>query len=315
MQDAENKNQVKSFDGITPRGVRRPVSLTTIMGEPFTQPVLTVENRESEAQSQPEVADNKKRLFLRVAGLAGIGGLAAMLLPKKAQAYVLGGAPTSAVVGIKDANNTRMTPAQESGGNLDQINANTASLLNATAGAYVQQNTTTPTFALESNGNLAAIEAQSNLLSFDSNTAGAANLKVNLAAMVPGGLDFGVQNAANQTINPATLENQLALNSSISADDSITYLRRMVRQLDSSAVVDSQQRQKITIDSFSAGVALPTVTTVTTVTTVSTVTSVTAVTSLNQLNGVDPKYLFMDTAHNSYANSIRPNLVWSSNPW
>jgi hypothetical protein len=123
----------------------------------------------------------------------------------------------------------------------------------------------------------------------------------------------GLQDTTSTQINPAT-------------DDSITYLRRMVRQIDSLAVVDTAQRQKVTVDSISAGVTLPTITTVGTVTTVSTVTGVTTVstvtavttvstvntvTSLNQLNGVDPRYLLMDTAHNVYANVMRSNLQWT----
>lgn len=58
--------------------------------------------------------DNGKRLFIRLAGLAGLGVVASALFPtKSADAYVAGGAPTSNVVGLKDDSNTRINPATE----------------------------------------------------------------------------------------------------------------------------------------------------------------------------------------------------------
>ncbi len=119
-----------------------------------------------------------------------------------------------------------------------------------------------------------------------------------------GGGAVTVNDTTDTQINPAT-------------DDSAMLLRRLVKQSDSLAVVDSAQRQKVTVDSFTAGLALPTVTavgtvtTVTTVTTCSTVTSVTAVASVTALGGVDGRYLFIDTARNASANGIRNSLVFS----
>jgi len=60
-----------------------------------------------------ETVDDHKRLFLKVAGITGLGLIASQVLPKQADAYVLGSAPTSNVVGVKNAANTRINPATE----------------------------------------------------------------------------------------------------------------------------------------------------------------------------------------------------------
>lgn len=57
--------------------------------------------------------DGDKRNFLKLAGVLGLGVMAASALPEKAQAYVMGSAPTSGVVGVKDAANARISPATE----------------------------------------------------------------------------------------------------------------------------------------------------------------------------------------------------------
>ncbi len=57
--------------------------------------------------------DDSKRLFLKVAGVAGLGMAATALFPKAADAYVAGSTPTSNVVGVKDDTNTRINPATE----------------------------------------------------------------------------------------------------------------------------------------------------------------------------------------------------------
>lgn len=60
------------------------------------------------------IRDTDKRFFLKVLGGAGLGLFAATLLPKKADALIAGGSPTSNIVGIKNASNTRISPATES---------------------------------------------------------------------------------------------------------------------------------------------------------------------------------------------------------
>jgi len=57
--------------------------------------------------------DDSKRMFLKVAGVAGLGLAASALFPKAADAYVTGSTPTSNVVGLRNSSNTRINPATE----------------------------------------------------------------------------------------------------------------------------------------------------------------------------------------------------------
>jgi hypothetical protein len=203
-----------------------------------------------------ESVDNGRRLFLKIASVAGLGLFASSLFPKEAKAYVAGSTPTSNVVGSKNAANTRINPATED--------------------------------------TLALIQAKTANLTFD----GSNNL---LTASSGGASSVTIKDTTDTVVNPAT-------------DDSAMLLRRLVKQVDSLAVVDSAQRQKVTLDSITGSLTLSTVTTVGTVTTVSTVTAVTTVTtvtSLTALGGVDGRYLYIDTARNASANGIRSNLVFS----
>ena len=252
--------------------------------------------------SEPSVIDSKKRMFLRLAGLGGLGAIAAMLLPKKAHAFIMGSHPASGggsgVVGIKDSTDTRIDPATE------------------------------PT--------LLDIKAQTNLLTFDSSTVGAANLKVNVAAGT-----VGIKNAigAGTQINPAT-EDTLALiqaktallhfdgnnlltsvggtgnivgvkdttNTQINpaTDDSLVYLRRMVKLMESQATVDASNRQKVIVDGFGAvvtgyagsGAGIPRVT-------VSSDSTFSA--TINTIAGWGDQ-MFTDPARTAYAVGIRANL-------
>jgi hypothetical protein len=62
----------------------------------------------------PETSgDKNKRNFLKVAGIAGASLVGSMLLPKKADALIMGSSPTTGVVGVKDSTNTRINPATE----------------------------------------------------------------------------------------------------------------------------------------------------------------------------------------------------------
>lgn len=90
-------------------------------------------------------------------------------------------------------------------------------------------------------------------------------------------------------------------------NDTIVLLRRIVKLLESNAVVDANMRQKINIE---AG-TLPTVSTVSTVSTVTTVSTVSTVSNATALGGVDARWLIMETARNSYANSIRSKLSFT----
>lgn len=57
--------------------------------------------------------DDSKRLFLKIAGVAGLGLAAGALFPKSAEAYVAGSTPTSNIVGLKNGVNSRINPATE----------------------------------------------------------------------------------------------------------------------------------------------------------------------------------------------------------
>jgi hypothetical protein len=84
----------------------------------------------------------------------------------------------------------------------------------------------------------------------------------------------------------------------------ISLLERLVKISESNQVVDSAQRQRITLDAITAGVSLPTVAAVTTVTTV---TTVAAVTNMVSNAGMDREQ-YINIAKQTYANSIRNRL-------
>jgi hypothetical protein len=84
----------------------------------------------------------------------------------------------------------------------------------------------------------------------------------------------------------------------------ISLLERLVKISESNQVVDSAQRQRITLDAITAGVSLPTVAAVTTVTTV---TTVAAVANIAQNAGMDREQ-YINIAKQTYANSIRNRL-------
>lgn len=67
----------------------------------------------SKTKTKDMSVDDQKRLFLKVAGVTGLGLIASSVFPKNAKAYVAGSTPTSNVVGVKNASNTRINPATE----------------------------------------------------------------------------------------------------------------------------------------------------------------------------------------------------------
>ena len=81
----------------------------------------------------------------------------------------------------------------------------------------------------------------------------------------------------------------------------ISLLERLVKISESNQVVDSAQRQRITLDAITAGITLPAVATVTAVTTVSTVSNIT------QNAGMDREQ-YINIAKQTYASSIRNRL-------
>lgn len=75
--------------------------------------VTTIPIPQSTDGEQSKVNDQGKRNFLKVAGIAGAGIVASQLLPKKADALIMGSSPTTGVVGVKDSTNARINPATE----------------------------------------------------------------------------------------------------------------------------------------------------------------------------------------------------------
>lgn len=59
------------------------------------------------------ISDQKRRLFLKAVGTIGLGALGVSLFPKKSSALVMGGAPATSVVGVKNSSNLSINPATE----------------------------------------------------------------------------------------------------------------------------------------------------------------------------------------------------------
>ena len=95
-------------------------------------------------------------------------------------------------------------------------------------------------------------------------------------------------------------------------EDLLEMLMRIAKLLETNAVVDSAQRQRITLDAISAALTLATVTTVgtvSTVTTLPTLANVTTVAGLSAVAGMDREQ-YINIARNAWANSIRSQLTF-----
>lgn len=93
-------------------------------------------------------------------------------------------------------------------------------------------------------------------------------------------------------------------------DDLLRMLSRIVKLLESNSIVDQQQRQRLTLDSITAGVTLPTVTTVTGVTTVTTLTTCSTVSSVTNIaaNAGMDREQYINIARTAYNTGIRTQL-------
>lgn len=229
--------------------------------------------------------DDTKRMFLKVAGVAGLGLAASALFPKSSEAYVSGSTPTSNVVGIKNVANTKINPATED--TLASIKAQSDLLtfdsatspanlkVNIAAGEMGIKNTSDVAINPATEDTLALIKSQTDKFTFDG--------KNNLTAI------SGIKNSQDTRIDPAQ-------------DDSIILLRRIVKIMESQATVDVANRQRITLDALGAiGATMPVSGTVT-----ATVSSA-AITTLAGQN----QQMYQDVARNTFANGIRNNLIWS----
>ena len=102
------------------------------------------------------------------------------------------------------------------------------------------------------------------------------------------------------TVQDVSLSNPMPMVANQS-DDLLRILSRLVKILECNAVVDQQQRQRVTIDAITANLNLQGVNVVTTVATVNNVAAQTA------LAGMD-REMYINIAKNTYANSIRSQL-------
>ena len=225
--------------------------------------------------------DDRKRSFLKLAGIAGIGIVASQLLPKQAGAYVLGSTPTSNVVGVKNISNARVNPSTEDG-NLLTVKTNTTAFITPGAGGYVRQDST-GTIAKESGGNLDAIKVNLDKLKFDAGN--------NLLTSSSGG-----GGGANATDIGVSVN-----------DQSIWMLRKIITLLKPLGMTTGAQSNRLSID-VNAITTLPTLANVTTVGTVTNVNTMATLTNLSNIGNINAFSLMKDSARNAYANSMRSKI-------
>ena len=271
--------------------------------------------------------------------MVGVGAVATYLIPKKAEALVFGSTPTSNVVGVKNASNVKINPATEDTLGLMRAKtdlltfdagANPANLKVAIAsiapGADIGlQNASNVTInpAME-DGNLATLTASAGTIATNTTKLTSLNFdgSGNLLTVAAGGAasSVGLKDSSSNVINPAT-------------DDSVTYLRRIVKLMESQAVVDGANRQRVNVDGFGTNVGLVTGTGASgagvprvTVSSDSSLVlaaganaigSLTAgaavigsLTNLSTLAGQNQQ-MYQDVARNAFANGVRQNLVFS----
>jgi hypothetical protein len=94
------------------------------------------------------------------------------------------------------------------------------------------------------------------------------------------------------------------------SEESIQYLKKIVQVLTPLATQDTQQRQRVAVDTIAAG-TLTTVGTINAISTIGTLSTVSSVSNLVAIGGVDPRFQFIDAARLTYAQGIRNNLQFS----
>ena len=100
-------------------------------------------------------------------------------------------------------------------------------------------------------------------------------------------------------------------------NDSYTHLllERIADLLEPIATQDANNRQRVSVDAITATLAnVTTVGTVSALTggTITTITNPVPVGNVATIGSVDPRYLFIDTARNAYAQGIRSNLAFGN---
>lgn len=103
------KNSIHSFKPESIEKKLNYIEIPVLKKDVGLEKILSTEQVEINKSS----VDDTKRMFLKVAGVAGLGLAASALFPKGTDAYVSGSTPTSNVVGLKDESNIRINPATE----------------------------------------------------------------------------------------------------------------------------------------------------------------------------------------------------------
>lgn len=103
------------------------------------------------------------------------------------------------------------------------------------------------------------------------------------------------QNPNGQTNNdnssPVTISNDQIGSNQLASEESLILLRRIVKLLESNAVVDSANRQRIIVENIATG-------------------NIGTVTNLANIANMDHRQ-FIDISRNTYANCIRSKLNFS----
>ena len=107
-----------------------------------------------------------------------------------------------------------------------------------------------------------------------------------------------------KTVQDVGLSNPLPMVANQS-DDLLRMLSRLVKMLESNAIVDQQQRQRITLDAITGSLTLGTVSTVSTISNIAAGT----LTNIVANAGMDREQ-YINIARNTYANSIRSQLTF-----
>jgi hypothetical protein len=63
--------------------------------------------------AKTDITDSEKRSFLKLLAITGFGLVASQIIPKKAEALIMGGTPSTSTIGLKNASNVKINPATE----------------------------------------------------------------------------------------------------------------------------------------------------------------------------------------------------------
>jgi hypothetical protein len=253
-------------------------SFRLVSDEDLAKDQVVLNEQVTSFSSEKPVSDEKRRLFLRTLGVIGAGAVGASMLPKKAEALVMGGTPGSSVVGVKNSADARIDPATETTAG----SIKTATEATQTSTGLIKTGTDT-------------LVTNSNKFTFSGGS---------LVTVSSGGSDVvGLKDAAGTRINPVS-------------EDAVILLRRMVKLMESQATVDVANRQRMTVDAWGTSVLVGTGTSANcprvALGTDSTVGTVTSVTNVVAIGSYAAAQMYGDVSHDVYANSLRKNLTFTS---